>query len=96
MREFFCLDCGTTVELTRHGRCGTCGSDAVDIASREKPVGVDAVGTLERMWRMSGGGGGGVVGGGDHHLSLDRRDGEAYNGRLSAGRQTRERTRERE
>lgn len=27
--EFFCLDCSIVGELDRHGRCGTCGSNAV-------------------------------------------------------------------
>ena len=26
---FFCLNCRVTAELDQHGRCGTCGSDAV-------------------------------------------------------------------
>lgn len=25
-----CLNCGVIGELTRHGQCSTCGSDAVD------------------------------------------------------------------
>ncbi len=31
---WLCLDCRRSVELDPHGRCGTCGSDAVDSAER--------------------------------------------------------------
>jgi len=33
---WWCADCRTPVELDRHGRCHTCGSDAVDLM--ERPV----------------------------------------------------------
>ncbi len=31
---WLCLDCRRSIELDPHGRCGTCGSDAVDSAER--------------------------------------------------------------
>lgn len=31
---YWCCDCNHPVELDRHGRCDSCGSDAVDILSR--------------------------------------------------------------
>jgi hypothetical protein len=33
-RNWWCADCRVPTDLDRHGRCGTCGSDAVDMASR--------------------------------------------------------------
>lgn len=29
MNLFLCMDCNAISELTKHGRCGVCGSDAV-------------------------------------------------------------------
>ena len=31
---WWCIDCRSSVELDRHGRCDTCGSDAVDLMER--------------------------------------------------------------
>lgn len=31
MRIYQCVDCGTPGELTRSGKCSTCGSDAVTL-----------------------------------------------------------------
>lgn len=33
-RNWWCADCRVPTDLDRHGRCGTCGSDAVDLMSR--------------------------------------------------------------
>jgi hypothetical protein len=33
---WWCIDCDKTVQLDRHGRCGTCCSDAV--VSMEEPA----------------------------------------------------------
>jgi len=33
---WLCIDCDKTVQLDRHGRCGTCRSDAV--VSMEEPA----------------------------------------------------------
>ena len=32
--QWWCVDCVTTIELDSHGRCSTCGSDAVDLIER--------------------------------------------------------------
>jgi Zn finger protein HypA/HybF involved in hydrogenase expression len=32
--RWWCLDCRTTVELSIHGRCSTCGSNSVDSMER--------------------------------------------------------------
>ena len=34
MERWWCLDCRTSVELTRHGCCQICGSEAVDTMER--------------------------------------------------------------
>lgn len=56
MKPFFCLDCQVPVDLDRAGRCEHCGSDAVDVASREKPlpdtVTQVAIEALEALWRL--------------------------------------------
>lgn len=55
MKPYFCANCDTTVELDIHGRCGNCGSNAVDIASREKamlPSDYDLA-LLEALWIAS-------------------------------------------
>ena len=31
IKRWWCLDCGTSVDLNNSGRCGICDSDAVDI-----------------------------------------------------------------
>jgi hypothetical protein len=31
-----CVDCVSEIDLDTHGRCGTCGSDAVDRITRNK------------------------------------------------------------
>jgi len=31
MNRWWCMDCRTAVETDRHGRCGNCGSEAVDL-----------------------------------------------------------------
>jgi hypothetical protein len=31
---WWCADCRASIELDRHGRCDTCGSDAVDLMER--------------------------------------------------------------
>jgi hypothetical protein len=36
--EFFCLSCCLTAELNMHGRCATCGSDAVTYPLRYRMV----------------------------------------------------------
>lgn len=36
-QEWWCANCLALCELDRHGRCDACSSDAVDVASREKP-----------------------------------------------------------
>lgn len=33
-RTWWCADCRVPTDLDRHGRCGTCGSDAVDVMMR--------------------------------------------------------------
>lgn len=33
-RNWWCADCRVPTDLDRHGRCGSCGSDAVDMMSR--------------------------------------------------------------
>lgn len=38
MERFFCLDCGSLAQLSRHGRCGTCGSEAVVSQEAQKPL----------------------------------------------------------
>ena len=30
MNRWHCMDCRSEVDLDRHGRCGCCGSEAVD------------------------------------------------------------------
>ncbi len=30
MNRWYCMDCKSEVELDRHGRCGSCESEAVD------------------------------------------------------------------
>ncbi len=32
--QWWCVDCVATIELDSHGRCSTCGSDAVDLIER--------------------------------------------------------------
>jgi DNA-directed RNA polymerase subunit RPC12/RpoP len=32
MNRWFCMDCRNAVEIDRHGRCGTCESEAVILA----------------------------------------------------------------
>lgn len=34
----FCLDCGNVRELDKHGRCATCGSDAICPGEGLRPV----------------------------------------------------------
>jgi hypothetical protein len=34
MNTWFCINCNSCINLDKHGRCPTCGSDAVDIAVR--------------------------------------------------------------
>jgi hypothetical protein len=31
MNRWWCMDCRAAVELNRHGRCGCCESEAVDL-----------------------------------------------------------------
>jgi hypothetical protein len=31
MKLWWCVECQANVELGKHGRCGTCGSEAVDL-----------------------------------------------------------------
>ncbi|MFZ0638596.1 MAG: hypothetical protein WA020_16400 [Candidatus Acidiferrales bacterium] len=38
-RNWWCVDCRVPTDLDRHGRCGTCGSDAVDMMSRPNQLG---------------------------------------------------------
>gem|GEM_PF-6168072 len=38
-RNWWCADCRVPTDLDRHGRCGTCGSDAVDMMSRPNKMG---------------------------------------------------------
>ena len=33
-RDWWCMDCNTTVDLNRWGFCSRCGSDSVDVAVR--------------------------------------------------------------
>jgi hypothetical protein len=53
---WFCLNCTSVINLDIHGRCPTCGSDAVDIAVRPR-VTTDALNAtyeqleLEKIWR---------------------------------------------
>ena len=37
-RNWWCADCRVPTDLDRHGRCGSCGSDAVDMMSRPKKL----------------------------------------------------------
>jgi hypothetical protein len=46
--KWWCVDCRTPVDLDRHGRCGSCGSDAVDSMHRccvqfKSPIGNEAI-----------------------------------------------------
>ena len=38
-RTWWCADCRVPTDLDRHGRCGTCGSDAVDVMMRPNNLG---------------------------------------------------------
>jgi len=38
-RNWWCADCRVPTDLDQHGRCGTCGSDAVDMMSRPNKMG---------------------------------------------------------
>jgi len=38
-RHWWCVDCRVPTDLDRHGRCGSCGSDAVDMMIRPNPMG---------------------------------------------------------
>ncbi|MFZ0416236.1 MAG: hypothetical protein WBE20_15150 [Candidatus Acidiferrales bacterium] len=38
-RNWWCADCRVPTDLDRHGRCGTCGSDAVDVMMRPNNLG---------------------------------------------------------
>jgi hypothetical protein len=35
MKRWLCMDCRSKVEIDRHGRCGTCDSEAVILAGSE-------------------------------------------------------------
>jgi|GEM_PF-2593083 len=35
MKRWLCMDCRNAVELDKHGRCGHCDSEAVDLAEPE-------------------------------------------------------------
>jgi hypothetical protein len=35
MKYWWCAECEAEVGLDRHGRCGSCGSEAVDMMSSE-------------------------------------------------------------
>jgi ABC-type ATPase with predicted acetyltransferase domain len=35
MKRWLCMDCRNAVELDKHGRCGNCESEAVDLAETE-------------------------------------------------------------
>ena len=53
---WFCLDCTSIVELNKHGYCSVCGSNAVDIASRDKALlraKQTEIEQLEALWRKS-------------------------------------------
>jgi hypothetical protein len=39
-KSWWCVDCRTPIELDKHGRCGVCGSNAVDSMLRAS------------LWRM--------------------------------------------
>ncbi|HEV2305485.1 MAG TPA: hypothetical protein VGR93_08200 [Candidatus Acidoferrales bacterium] len=41
-RNWWCADCRVPTDLDRHGRCGSCGSDAVDMMSRPNKQGMGA------------------------------------------------------
>ena len=38
MNRWFCMDCRSKVEIDRHGRCGTCDSEAVILAEAASDV----------------------------------------------------------
>jgi hypothetical protein len=40
MERWWCIDCRAQVDLNKHARCSTCGSEAVDSMERKgmKPV----------------------------------------------------------
>jgi anaerobic ribonucleoside-triphosphate reductase len=38
MMRWYCLDCEQVGELTRHGVCATCGSQAVALAESLRPA----------------------------------------------------------
>jgi hypothetical protein len=38
MKRWFCMDCRNKVEIDRHGRCGTCDSEAVVLATAENDL----------------------------------------------------------
>lgn len=39
-RNWWCADCRVPTDLDRHGRCGICSSDAVDMMSRPNKLGM--------------------------------------------------------
>ncbi len=51
LKQWWCADCRTPAELDRHGRCGTCGSDAV--ASMERPRRTQGNWTVPSMTPMA-------------------------------------------
>lgn len=38
MNRWFCMDCRNKVQIDRHGRCGTCDSEAVILAEHQNDV----------------------------------------------------------
>ena len=38
MNLWWCMDCRAAVELNRHGRCGCCDSEAVDLMEEKSAV----------------------------------------------------------
>jgi hypothetical protein len=48
MKLWWCMECESEVKLGKHGQCGTCGSEAVDLLPAEDEVSGSVSETTEK------------------------------------------------